>query len=57
MRVVRSMSSDWLHQLIESRGIDVAPKKSQKYYIKQLEEYDEQNDDWGDEDDDEWEEE
>ena len=23
MRVVRSMSSDWLHQLIESRGIDV----------------------------------
>ena len=52
-----SMSVKELYKLCKSRGIDVAPKKSQKYYIKQLEEYDEQNEDWGDEDDDEWEEE
>ena len=52
-----SMSVKELYKLCKSRGIDVAPKKSQKYYIKQLEEYDEQNEDWGDEDEDEWEEE
>lgn len=52
-----SMNVKELYKLCKSRGIDVAPKKSQKYYIKQLEEYDEQNEDWGDEDDDEWEEE
>ena len=53
-----SMSVKELYKLCKSHGIDVAPKKSQKYYIKQLEEYDEQNEDWGDEDDDEeWEEE
>ena len=52
-----NMSVKELYKLCKSRGIDVAPKKSQKYYIKQLEEYDEQNEDWGDEDDDEWEEE
>ena len=53
-----SMSVKELYKLCKSRGIDVAPKKSQKYYIKQLEEYDEQNEDWGnDDDDDEWEEE
>ena len=53
-----SMTVKELYKLCKSRGIDVAPKKSQKYYIKQLEEYDEQNEDWGDdEDEDEWEEE
>lgn len=53
-----SMSVKELYKLCKSRGIDVAPKKSQKYYIKQLEEYDEQNEDWGDDDEDEeWEEE
>lgn len=52
-----SMSVKELYKLCKSRGIDVAPKKSQKYYIKQLEEYDEQNEDWGDEEDEEWEEE
>ena len=52
-----SMSVKELYKLCKSRGIDVAPKKSQKYYIKQLEEYDEQNEDWGNDDDDEWEEE
>lgn len=52
-----SMSVKELYKLCKSRGIDVAPKKSQKYYIKQLEEYDEQNEDWGDDEDEEWEEE
>ena len=53
-----SMTVKELYKLCKSRGIDAAPKKSQKYYIKQLEEYDEQNEDWGDEDEDEeWEEE
>ncbi len=53
-----SMSVKELYKLCKSRSIDVAPKKSQKYYIKQLEEYDEQNEDWGDDDEDEeWEEE
>lgn len=53
-----SMTVKELYKLCKSRGIDVAPKKSQKYYIKQLEEYDEQNEDWGDDDEDEeWEEE
>ena len=53
-----NMSVKELYKLCKSRGIDVAPKKSQRYYIKQLEEYDEQNEDWGDDDDDEeWEEE
>lgn len=54
-----SMTVKELYKLCKSRGIDVAPKKSQKYYIKQLEEYDEQNEDWGDDEDEdeEWEEE
>ena len=53
-----SMTVKELYKLCKSRGIDVAPKKSQKFYIKQLEEYDEQNEDWSDDDDDEeWEEE
>lgn len=46
-----------LYKECKKRGIDVAPKKPAKYYIKQLEEYDNAQDDWGDDDDedeDEW---
>ena len=50
------MSPKELFKLCKERGIDVQPKKPQKYYIKQLEEYDQAQDDWGDEDEeDEWE--
>jgi len=53
-----SMSAKELFQLCKKRKIDAMPKKSQKYYIKLLEEYDEAQSDWGDdEDDDEWEDE
>lgn len=52
------MSARELYKLCKERGLDVAPKKSEKYYIKQLEEYDEAQDDWGDdEDEDDWEDE
>ena len=49
-----------LFKLCKERGIDVKPKKPEKFYIKQLEEYDQAQDDWGDdeddyEEDDEWE--
>lgn len=51
------MSAKELYKLCKQCGIDVVPKKSEKYYIKQLEEYDEAHDDWGDdEDEDDWEE-
>lgn len=46
-----------LYKECKKRGIDVVPKKPAKYYIKQLEEYDNAQDDWGDgddEDEDEW---
>ena len=46
-----------LYKECKKRGIDVVSKKSAKYYIKQLEEYDNAQDDWGDgedEDEDEW---
>lgn len=53
------MSAKELFKLCKERGIDVKPKKPEKYYIKQLEEYDQAQDDWGDDDDyeedDEWE--
>lgn len=53
------MSAKELFKLCKERGIDVKPKKSERFYIKQLEEYDQAQDDWGDEDDydddDEWE--
>lgn len=50
------MSAKELYNLCKERDIDVLPKKSEKYYIKQLEEYDKAQDDWDDdEDDDEWE--
>lgn len=44
-----------LYKLCKERNISVQPKKPAKFYIKQLEEYDQAQDDWGDEDD--WEEE
>ena len=54
-----SMSAKELFQLCKRRKIDAMPKKSQKYYIKLLEEYDEAQSDWGDDEDedDEWEDE
>jgi hypothetical protein len=54
-----SMSAKELFQLCKKRKIDAIPKKSQKYYIKLLEEYDEAQSDWGDDEDedDEWEDE
>lgn len=42
-----------LYNLCKERKIDVLPKKPEKYYIKQLEEYDNAHDDWDDEDEDE----
>lgn len=50
------LSPKELYKLCKERSIDVQQKKSAKYYIKQLEEYDKAQDDWGDdgeEDDDE----
>ena len=52
-----SMSAKELFNLCKKRKIDAMPRKSQKYYIKLLEDYDEAQDDWGDEEEDEWEEE
>ena len=44
-----------LYKLCKERKLDVVPKKSAKYYIKQLEDYDNAQDDWGDGDDeDDW---
>lgn len=52
------MSARELYTLCKERGIDVLPKKSEKYYTKNLEEADKTKEDWDDEDDDdEWEEE
>lgn len=54
-----SMSAQELYKLCKEREIDVQPRKSQKYYIEQLQEYDKAQDDWGDgsDSDEEWEEE
>ena len=52
-----SMSAKELFQLCKKRKIDAMPKKSQKYYIKLLEEYDEAQSDWSEDEDDEWEDE
>ncbi|MDD4533369.1 MAG: hypothetical protein PHC48_02710 [Prevotella sp.] len=50
------MSAKELYKLCKERDIKVQPKKPAKFYIKQLEEYDQAQDDWGeDEDEDEWE--
>lgn len=53
------MSAKELYKLCKERGIDVKPKKPEKYYIKQLEEYDAAQEDWSDdeESEDEWEDE
>ena len=52
------MSAKELYKLCKERDIDVLTKKSEKYYIKKLEEYDEAHDDWeSDDDEDEWEDE
>lgn len=50
-----NMTPQELYKECKKRKIDVVPKKSAKYYIKQLEDYDAAQEDWGDEDDDEWE--
>jgi hypothetical protein len=50
------MSAQELYKLCKERDIKVAPKKPAKYYINQLEEYDDAQEDWGEDDDDEWEE-
>lgn len=49
------MSTKELYSLCKERKIECKPKKSEKYYINLLEEYDESHDDWDDdEDDDDW---
>ena len=48
----KSMSAKELYKLCKERGIDVKPKKAEKYYINLLTEYDSENEE--DEDDDEW---
>ena len=52
------MSPKELYNLCKKRKLDVAPKKSSKYYINILREADEAEEDWGDDEDeeDEWEE-
>lgn len=55
------LSPKELFKLCKERDIEAAPKKSAKYYINLLEEYDEAQDDWSDveedeDDEDEWEE-
>lgn len=53
-----SMSPQELFKLCKEREIKVPPKKPAKYYIRQLEEYDNAQEDWGDGDDgDDWEDE
>ena len=47
------MSARELYQLCKERKIEVLPKKSEKYYIKQLEEYDQAQEDWDDEEEEE----
>lgn len=53
------MSPKELYQLCKKRDIEAEPRKSAKYYIVKLEEYDKAQDDWGDdeEDEDDWEDE
>lgn len=52
------MSAPELFKLCKERGIDAMKRKSEKYYIKLLEEDDAVHDDWEDgEDEDEWEDE
>lgn len=51
-----SMTPIELYKKCKELKIDVQPRKSQKYYIKQLEDYEKAHDDWDDEED-EWEDE
>lgn len=54
------MSAKELYALCKERGIEVEPKKVAKYYIKQLEDYDNAQGDWGGDDaeeEDAWEDE
>ncbi|MBO5743427.1 MAG: hypothetical protein J6R68_04010 [Clostridia bacterium] len=53
------MSAKELYAECRKRDIECKPKKSEKYYINLLEEFDEAQEDWGDEEDDEdeWEDE
>lgn len=56
----QSMSPQELFKLCKERDIKVPPKKPAKFYIRQLEEYDKAQDDWGDDDEgdsDDWEDE
>lgn len=41
------MTAKELYKMCKSKGIDVEPRKSEKYYINELIEYDEMNEDWG----------
>lgn len=51
-----SMTAKELFNLCKEREIEVEARKPAKYYIRQLEEFDKAQDDWGDDDDDdEWE--
>ena len=47
------MTAKELYNLCKEREIECKPKKSEKYYINLLEEYDEAHDDWDDEEDEE----
>lgn len=47
------MSAQELYKLCKEREIKVQPKKPANFYIKQLEEYDKAQDDWGEDEDDE----
>jgi len=54
------MTPKELFKLCKERDIEALPKKTEKYYINLLKEYDKAQDDWGDEDeeedeDDDWE--
>lgn len=46
-------SAKELYKMCKEREIECQPKKSAKYYINLLEEYDQAEDDWGDEEEDE----
>ena len=54
------LSPQELYKLCKERNIDTQPRKTAKFYVRQLEEYDQAQDDWGEEEDeydDEWEDE
>ena len=51
------MSPIELYRICKEKKIDVQPRKSQRYYIKQIEDYEQAHDDWDDEDEDDWEDE